>query len=106
MVSEPIDGHKEYHIVALQLGPTEASRYWIYWVPAQYVDAIKDCILGKWQLFWYCTWSIWRFDFMSVSRIRIVISIVWKPENYYGNIFDTDLCYVDCRKSIQRYGIS
>ena len=51
VVSEPIDGHKEYHIVALQLGPTEASRYWIYWVPAQYVDAIKDCILGKWQLF-------------------------------------------------------
>ena len=50
VVSEPIDGHKEYHIVALQLGPTEASRYWIYWVPAQYVDAIKDCILGKWQL--------------------------------------------------------
>jgi len=51
VVSEPIEGHKEYHIVALQLGPTEASRYWIYWVPAQYVDAIKDCILGKWQLF-------------------------------------------------------
>ena len=50
-MSEPIDGHKEYPIVALQLGPTEASRYWIYWVPAQYVDAIKDCILGKWQLF-------------------------------------------------------
>lgn len=51
VVSEPIEGHKEYHIVALQLGPTEASRYWIYWVPAQYVDAIKDCVLGKWQLF-------------------------------------------------------
>lgn len=51
VVSEPIDGHKEYHIVALQLGPTEASRYWVYWVPAQYVDAIKDAILGKWQLF-------------------------------------------------------
>lgn len=35
----------------LQLGPTEASRYWIYWVPAQYVEAIKDAILGKWQFF-------------------------------------------------------
>lgn len=37
---------------ALQLGPTELSRYWIYWVPSQYVDAIKDAILGKWQYFW------------------------------------------------------
>lgn len=36
---------------AIQLGPTEASRYWIYWVPSQYVDAIKDTILGKWQPF-------------------------------------------------------
>lgn len=36
----------------IQLGPTEASRYWIYWVPAQYVDAIKDTVLGKWQYFW------------------------------------------------------
>ena len=39
-------------VQGLQLGPTEASRYWIYWVPAQYVDAIKDAILGKWQFFW------------------------------------------------------
>jgi hypothetical protein len=37
--------------VALQLGPTEASRYFIYWVPAQYVDSIKDAVLGKWQFF-------------------------------------------------------
>ena len=51
VVSEPIAGHEEYHILALQLGPTEASRYWIYWVPAQYVDAIKDSILGKWQYY-------------------------------------------------------
>ena len=51
VVSEPIDDHDEYHILALQLGPTEASRYWIYWVPAQYVDAIKEAILGKWQMF-------------------------------------------------------
>lgn len=47
VVSEPIDGFEQYHIVGLQLGPTEASRYWIYWVPAQYVDAIKDTVLGK-----------------------------------------------------------
>ena len=35
----------------VQLGPTDASRYWIYWVPAQYVAAIKDTVLGKWQYF-------------------------------------------------------
>ena len=51
VVSEPIDDHDDYHIMALQLGPTEASRYWIYWVPAQYVEAIKEAILGKWQMF-------------------------------------------------------
>ncbi|XP_064478627.1 ubiquitin domain-containing protein UBFD1-like isoform X2 [Ornithodoros turicata] len=47
IISEPIEGHEEYHIMALQLGTTEASRYWIYWVPAQYVDAIKETVLGK-----------------------------------------------------------
>jgi len=36
---------------AFQLGPTEASYYWVYWVPNQYVDAIKDTVLGKWQYF-------------------------------------------------------
>ncbi|XP_066992215.1 ubiquitin domain-containing protein UBFD1 isoform X1 [Anabrus simplex] len=51
VVSEPIEGHEEYHIMGIQLGPTEASRYWVYWVPAQYIDAIKDAILGKWQYF-------------------------------------------------------
>jgi len=51
VVSEAIVGQEEYHIMALQLGPTEASRYFIYWVPAQFVDGIKEAILGKWQLF-------------------------------------------------------
>lgn len=51
VVSEPIEGHEEYHVMGIQLGPTEASRYWVYWVPAQYIDAIKDAILGKWQYF-------------------------------------------------------
>jgi hypothetical protein len=71
VISEPIEGHEEYHMMvctsylssycwiklqemflfqALQLGPTEASRYWVYWVPAQYVDAIKDAIFGNWLL--------------------------------------------------------
>jgi len=49
VLSEPIEGHPEYHIVALQLGSTEASRYWIYWVPAQFVEGIKDVVLGKWS---------------------------------------------------------
>ena len=51
VVNEPIKGQEEYHILALQLGPTEASRYFIYWVPAQYVDCIKEAILGKWNYF-------------------------------------------------------
>jgi len=51
VLSEPIENHEEYHILALQLGPTEASRYWIYWVPNQYVEAIKESILGRWQFF-------------------------------------------------------
>lgn len=46
VISEPIVGHEEYHIMGIQLGPTEASRYWVYWVPAQYIDAIKSTI-GK-----------------------------------------------------------
>ncbi|XP_025422055.1 ubiquitin domain-containing protein UBFD1-like [Sipha flava] len=46
VVSEPIEGHAEYHIVGFQLGTTEASRYWVYWVPAQYIDSIKEAIFG------------------------------------------------------------
>jgi len=46
IVSEPIVGHEQYHIMGIQLGPTEQSRYWLYWVPAQYVKAIKQTILG------------------------------------------------------------
>jgi len=49
--SEKIPDHEEYVILALQLGPTEASRYYIYWLPAQYVDGIKDALLGKFQYF-------------------------------------------------------
>ncbi|KHJ48976.1 hypothetical protein D918_00094 [Trichuris suis] len=46
VVAEPIDGHEDYYIMGLQLGTTEASRYWLYWVPAQFVDAIKKTILN------------------------------------------------------------
>ncbi|XP_034568032.1 ubiquitin domain-containing protein UBFD1 [Notolabrus celidotus] len=51
VVSEPIEDNDDYHMMAFQLGPTEASQYWVYWVPAQFVDAIKDTVLGKWQYF-------------------------------------------------------
>ncbi|XP_061703377.1 ubiquitin domain-containing protein UBFD1 isoform X2 [Syngnathoides biaculeatus] len=51
VVSEPIEEHEDYHMMAFQLGPTEASQYWVYWVPTQFVDAIKDTVLGKWQYF-------------------------------------------------------
>ncbi|CAG5897976.1 unnamed protein product [Menidia menidia] len=51
VLSEPIEDHEDYHMMAFQLGPTEASQYWVYWVPAQFVDAIKDTVLGKWQYF-------------------------------------------------------
>ncbi|XP_060882602.1 ubiquitin domain-containing protein UBFD1 isoform X1 [Labrus mixtus] len=51
VLSEPIEGHEDYHMMAFQLGPTEASQYWVYWVPVQFVDAIKDTVLGKWQYF-------------------------------------------------------
>ncbi|KAK8760675.1 hypothetical protein V5799_028057, partial [Amblyomma americanum] len=48
VVSEPIEKHEEYHIMGLRVGPSEKLSVWtyIYWVPAQYVKAIKDHILG------------------------------------------------------------
>jgi len=42
--TQVITGYEHYHIIAIQLGPTEASRYFIYWVPAQYTQAIKDAL--------------------------------------------------------------
>lgn len=47
VMSEPISKHPEYHLMAFQVGPTEASRLWFYWVPAQYVKAIKNAILSS-----------------------------------------------------------
>jgi hypothetical protein len=42
VATQPIAGHEHYSILAVQIGPTEASRVWIYWVPSQYVNAIKQ----------------------------------------------------------------
>lgn len=46
VVSEPIKGKEEYHLMGFAFGTTEQSRYWIYWVPAQYVKAIKNTVMG------------------------------------------------------------
>ena len=46
VISESIDTHPMYHLMGLQVGPTEASRIWLYWVPTQYVKAIKRAILN------------------------------------------------------------
>ncbi|TPP62094.1 Ubiquitin domain-containing protein UBFD1 [Fasciola gigantica] len=45
VVSQPIKDHPEYHIMAFQLGPTPKSRYFVYWLPSQYVDSIKTMVL-------------------------------------------------------------
>uniref|UniRef100_H0Y1A6 UBFD1 PH-like C-terminal domain-containing protein n=1 Tax=Otolemur garnettii TaxID=30611 RepID=H0Y1A6_OTOGA len=44
-----VEGHGGYHMMAFH-GPHGSSYYWVYWAP-QYVDAIKDTMLGKWQYF-------------------------------------------------------
>ncbi|CAF0868829.1 unnamed protein product [Didymodactylos carnosus] len=46
VIDEPIEGHEEYSIVGLQKGTTEQSIIWIYWVPSQYVKAIRQAILS------------------------------------------------------------
>jgi hypothetical protein len=42
---EPIDSSEGYSIVSLQLGSTENHKYLLYYVPAQYVRAIQNCIM-------------------------------------------------------------
>ncbi|TPX34730.1 hypothetical protein SmJEL517_g02731 [Synchytrium microbalum] len=49
--SEPIRDHPEYHILVIQLGPTEKSSRYLYWCPAQYTESVKDAILGKFSFF-------------------------------------------------------
>eukprot|EP00742_Colponemidia_sp_Colp-10_P002738 GILJ01002928.1.p1 GENE.GILJ01002928.1~~GILJ01002928.1.p1 ORF type:complete len:266 (-),score=31.88 GILJ01002928.1:200-895(-) len=51
ITSEPIVDHQGYHIMALQLGASANSKYYLYFVPAQYVQSIKDCILGQFAFF-------------------------------------------------------
>jgi len=44
--SKPILGYEAYHILALQLGSTERSIKYFYWVPAQYIRSIT-ALFGK-----------------------------------------------------------
>lgn len=44
--SEPIKGQEEYHIMSLQLGNSDATKYYLYWVPAQYVRAVSNTIMA------------------------------------------------------------
>eukprot|EP01119_Soliformovum_irregulare_P003919 TRINITY_DN1495_c0_g1_i1.p1 TRINITY_DN1495_c0_g1~~TRINITY_DN1495_c0_g1_i1.p1 ORF type:complete len:177 (+),score=41.52 TRINITY_DN1495_c0_g1_i1:269-799(+) len=46
VASEPIQGHEEYHIMSLQIGSSEGSKYFLYWVPCQYVNAIRNAIVN------------------------------------------------------------
>jgi hypothetical protein len=47
ITSEPIHGNEDYHIMGLQLGSSENTKYYLYFVPAQYVQAIKNTILNS-----------------------------------------------------------
>ena len=45
-----IEGQEEYCILSLQIGSSSSTRYWLYYVPSQYVAAIKLRILGVMSL--------------------------------------------------------
>eukprot|EP00026_Physarum_polycephalum_P011743 Phypoly_transcript_11985.p1 GENE.Phypoly_transcript_11985~~Phypoly_transcript_11985.p1 ORF type:complete len:281 (+),score=47.10 Phypoly_transcript_11985:173-1015(+) len=47
--SEPIKGQEEYHIMSLQLGNSDATKYYLYWVPAQYVRAVSNTIMSDYS---------------------------------------------------------
>ncbi|KAJ3068036.1 Ubiquitin domain-containing protein ubfd1 [Podochytrium sp. JEL0797] len=36
-----------YSAIGMQVGPTEKSTLWFYWVPKQYVENIKDAVMGQ-----------------------------------------------------------
>ena len=44
VIVEPIKDHEEYSLVSLQLGKTEQSRYFIYWLPSQYGRALLNAL--------------------------------------------------------------
>lgn len=46
VVSQPIEGHEEYHIMCIVTGMF-SDVVWLYWVPAQFVRAIKKTMLRR-----------------------------------------------------------
>ncbi|KAJ3028167.1 UNVERIFIED_CONTAM: Ubiquitin domain-containing protein ubfd1 [Siphonaria sp. JEL0065] len=40
-------GGEGYVALGIQIGPTEKSTLWFYWLPKQYVENIKDAVLGQ-----------------------------------------------------------
>ncbi|EDQ88404.1 uncharacterized protein MONBRDRAFT_32939 [Monosiga brevicollis MX1] len=44
--SEPIPSLEHYHILAIQMGSTAQSTYFVYYFPAQYVASAKGCVFG------------------------------------------------------------
>jgi len=44
--SFPIEDKPEYSILALHLGSGGSSKYWLYYVPSQYVAAVKVKLIG------------------------------------------------------------
>lgn len=45
--SDPITDHPGYRILGVQMGKTEQSIRYFYWVPEQYVDAIRQALTGR-----------------------------------------------------------
>eukprot|EP01052_Picozoa_sp_SAG31_P005799 SAG31_NODE_260_length_18915_cov_3.432823_2_plen_112_part_00 len=46
VTDDPIDGHPGYRIVGVRLGKTAASMLYLYWVPQQYVRALRMALTG------------------------------------------------------------
>ncbi|ORY28740.1 hypothetical protein BCR33DRAFT_793256 [Rhizoclosmatium globosum] len=54
-------GGEGYAAIGIQVGPTEKSIVWFYWVPRQYVENIKDTVLGTFPGAQYLLDSILNF---------------------------------------------
>lgn len=49
IIAEPIKEHPEYHMMGLQLGSGDGSTLWLYWVPSQYVNAIRYTVMADYS---------------------------------------------------------
>ncbi|KAJ3425515.1 ubiquitin domain-containing protein ubfd1 [Anaeramoeba flamelloides] len=48
--SQRIPDIEQYSVLGLQIGNTKKSTVWLYFVPTQFIRAIKNSILGEWGL--------------------------------------------------------